>query len=210
MPFGRKAGKAKNVVEQCLSCHLLVRDSDAESLTCNFLFGNSVCDGILMRIKGLFCEFRRRKQISAANVWKATSSSMSCDNDRFQIAKYTDPFHYQFSTWRTKKLANHCYDSGTSAKNFARILLMLNEAPHFPWDWQTLRITTKKLFPSFVSPSTLSDLISLCFVRMINYEAQTCCCKSEKAFKSLSESWWRSMTRQVMWWKTIVVRTVAS
>lgn len=86
VPFGRKAGKAKNVAEQCLSCHLLVRDSDAKSLTCNFLFGNVESDGILMRIKGLFCDFSRRKQISATNVWKATSSSMSCDNDRFRIA----------------------------------------------------------------------------------------------------------------------------
>lgn len=70
MPFGRRAGKAENVVEQCVCRVIYVRDSGAKSLTCNFLFGNSECDGILMRIKGLFCDLFGGSRISTANVWK--------------------------------------------------------------------------------------------------------------------------------------------
>lgn len=66
-----KAGKAKNVAEQCVCRVICVRDSGAKSLTCNFLFGNSECDGILMRIKGLFSDSAQRRRISGANVWKS-------------------------------------------------------------------------------------------------------------------------------------------
>lgn len=82
-----KQAKAESVAEQCVCRVIFVRDSDAKSLTCNFLFGNSECDGILMRIKGLLCDFSRGKgELAQLMYGKATSNPMSCDNDRFRIA----------------------------------------------------------------------------------------------------------------------------